>query len=265
MTLPAAGVPRWFDTHVHLERYSATDVEELSTRARAAGVAGMLAVSTSVASSGRTVALPAGIAKAVGAHPTHAEASGGDWVRQLRELAARAGVVAIGEAGFDGAGPDWAVQHRCFEAQAAIATELGLPLVLHIDGEGAWEQFAGTRQAPAHPRLVRHYFRGDQRQADWHAGRGHYVSFGRPLLRDVALQRIAATFPAELLLIETDSYPLAGRATEPKDLVPVGELLAHLRGWSVAECAERLWANSVRALGLEESPVGGGPANGLLP
>ena len=253
---------RWFDTHVHLERYSQEEAAAIQVRALAAGVAGMLAVSTSLASSERTVALPDSIARAVGVHPTRsAEAVDGDWARKLRELATRPGVVAIGEAGFDAAAPDWAAQHRCFEAQAAIATEMGLALVLHIDGEGAWKQFAGAREPTEHLRVLRHYFRGDQRQADWHASRGHYLSFGRPLLRDPALQSVAATFPAELLLIETDSYPLAGRGTEPKDLVPVGELLAHLRHWSIPECAERLWGNSGRALGFEATHGNGRPGS----
>ena len=145
VTLPTA--PRWFDTHVHLERYSAAEVAELSTRARAAGVAGMLAVSTSLASSARTVALPAEIAKAVGVHPTRAEAIADDWVEELRRLAAGHGVVAIGEAGFDDNGPDWAIQHRCFALQAALATELGLALILHIDGDEAWKQFLAAEGA----------------------------------------------------------------------------------------------------------------------
>jgi TatD DNase family protein len=218
----------------------------------------MLAVSTSLASSERTLALPPGVAKAVGVHPARAaEAAGEDWLEQLRQLAVQPGVVAIGEGGFDDTGPDWALQHRCFAGQLAIAAELRLPLVLHIDGERAWKQFVASQAASGPRRTIRHYFRGDQRQAEWHAVRGHYVSFGRPLLRDPALQAIAAGYPAELLLIETDSYPLPGRTTEPKDLVPVGELLAQLRGWSTAECAERLWANSLGALGTERGPVEG--------
>ena len=245
---------RWFDTHVHLERYSQEEAAAMQVRALAAGVAGMLAVSTSLASSERTIALPGSIARAVGVHPTRsAEAVGGEWLAQLEQLTARPGVVAIGEAGFDDAGPDWTLQHVCFAGQVAIATYLGLPLLLHIDGGRAWEQFVASQASSPPRRLVRHYFRGDMAQAEWHAARGHFVSFGRPLLRDPALQRIAAAFPADLLLIETDSYPLAGRRTEPKDLVPVGELLAHLRHWSIAECAARLWGNSVRALGFEAS------------
>ncbi|MGH2632334.1 MAG: TatD family hydrolase, partial [Tepidiformaceae bacterium] len=153
----------------------------------------------------------------------------------------------------DTAGPGWPVQRACFIAQAGLARGLELALILHIDGEGAWAQLLASATALDGVCVVRHYFRGDNAQAQWHAARGHYLSFGRPLLRDTGLQAIAAAYPAELLLIETDTYPVPGRTTEPKDLVPVGELLAQLRGWSVQACADRLWQNSFSALGLDEA------------
>ena len=70
------------------------------------------------------------------------------------------------------------------------------------------------------------------------------------MLRAPALHRIARDYPANLLLIETDTYPLPGRTTEPRDLVAVGEKLAALRGWTIAECAAQLWSNSRAALAL---------------
>jgi len=250
---------RWFDTHVHLDRYGDSAGVAMLARAAEAGVAGMLAVSTSVTSSQRTAALSTPVWKAVGQHPIRAGEAPESLVRHLRRIATLPGVAAVGETGFDASGPDWPAQHTSFAAQAGLAREMGLALVLHIDGAGAWQQLTSVDELLDGLRVVRHYFRGDQREADWHASRGHYVSFGRPLLRDRALQAIAAGYPAELLLIETDSYPLPGRTTEPKDLVPVGECLAGLRGWSIETCAERLWANTVQALALDDSPAAPGP------
>jgi TatD DNase family protein len=240
-------MPRWFDTHVHLERYTSADQARLVREASAAGVEAMLAVSTSCASSGRTAALALPVLKAVGIHPSRAA----DGVcTDLPRLAAEPGVVAIGETGFDAAGPDFEHQRAAFVEQVSIARDLGLALVLHIDGPGAWQQLLCTEAVLDGLRAIRHYFTGDAVQATWHADRGHYLSFGRPLMRDSALQDIAATYPPELLLIETDSYPLPGRTTEPKHLVDVGEALARIRGWSNDECADSLWTNSHQALGL---------------
>jgi TatD DNase family protein len=240
-------MPRWFDTHVHLERYTSAEQARLVREASAAGVDAMLAVSTSCASSGRTAALALPVRKAVGIHPSRAA----DGVCPgIRHLAAEPGVVAIGETGFDATGPDFEHQGAAFVEQLSIARDLDLAVVLHIDGPGAFHKLLRTGDALDGLRVIRHYFTGDAVQATWHADRGHYLSFGRPLMRDSALQDIAATYPPELLLIETDSYPLPGRTTEPNHLVEVGEALARIRGWSNDECADRLWKNSHEALGL---------------
>jgi TatD DNase family protein len=241
-------MPNWFDTHVHLERYSAEDQPRLVAEAWTADVLGMLAVSTSCGSSQRTVALSPAVFKAVGVHPTRAADAPCD---DLRELARAPGVVAIGETGFDDAGPDFEAQRSSFAAQASLAREAGLTLVLHIDGRSAWQQLMALERALDGLRVIRHYFTGDVAQAQWHAARGHYLSFGRPLLRESALQRMAAAYPADRLLIETDSYPLPGRRTEPSSLPEVGAALAKVRGWTIEECAARLWTNTSVALALD--------------
>jgi TatD DNase family protein len=243
----------WFDTHVHLDRYTDAERPALLARAEAAGVARLLAVSTDCASSQRVAALPDGVLKAVGVHPLHAAE---DVCEALEALAVRPGVVAIGETGFDDGGPPLAVQAAVFRTQCALARRLNLALVLHVDGAGAWQALTAavaTDDALAGLRAVRHYFAGDAAQAAWHAERGHWLSFGRPLLREPSLQQIARAYPPEKLLIETDSYPLPGRRTEPRDLVPVGLLLAELRGWSAEHCVARLWRNATAALALPDA------------
>lgn len=209
----------------------------------------MLAVSTSRASSERTLELPRSIAKAIGVHPT--KAAEGVW-DGLGAAASRDDVVAIGETGFDDAGPTWELQDAVFLAQARVARDLDLALVLHVDGADAWTRLLASEDALTGLRLVRHYFRGDRIQLEWHIARGHWISFGRPLLRDAALWELAAECPAELLLIETDSYPLPGRATEPTNLVEVGQKLGELRRWDDEATSAQLWRNSIAAFQLAE-------------
>lgn len=243
-------VVRWFDTHVHLERYGENERRSMVERAAKAGVAGMLCISTSCESSRRTVDLGMGLWKAVGVHPTKA---GEGFCLEMDGLAMAEGVVAVGETGFDASGPPFGVQEVVFRAQCNLARRLGLAVVLHIDGKGAWERLVAAVDALEGLRVLRHYFTGDRAQAAWHAERGHYVSFGRPLLREARLEGIAREYPEELLLIETDSYPLPARKTEPKDLVEAGRAMAGARGWTIEECAERLWQNSCRALEIRDS------------
>lgn len=236
---------RWFDTHAHLDRYPPSQLAPLLDRAGAAGVERILAVSTGLASSRQTLGLPPGVLRAVGVHPLQAAEA----LTGLDELVAAPGVVAIGEAGFDATGPPLLVQEAAFRFQCALASARGLALVLHVDA--AWEPFVAAAGAlDGVPSVVRHYFTGDARQAAWHADRGHYLSFGRPLLREPALASVARRYPAALLLVETDSYPVPGRTTEPADVVAVATRLAAVRGWAMEEAAARLRENGARAFGL---------------
>lgn len=236
--------PVWIDSHVHFDRYPAAERAAMVARAKAAGVA-IVAVAVDLASSRAVVGLEGIAGCAVGVHPMRAA----EWEGEpLRELARMAGVVAIGECGFDGGGPPWAVQERAFRGQCAVARESGLPVILHLDGAGAWERFVANAGALGGLTVVRHYFTGDAVQAVWHAERGHFVSFGRPLLREPELQEVCREYPVGLILVETDSYPLAGRTTGPRDVVAVGDAAGRLRGWTPDETRERLFANSLAAL-----------------
>lgn len=213
-------------------------------RAATAGVE-VLSVSTDRPSSERTAAIP-GVWKAVGVHPTRA-ATADDVSEWLPTLAQQPGVLAIGECGFDDTGPAWELQRVAFEAQLALARDHNLTVILHIDGPSAWRELTRTERDLAGLRVVRHYFAGGAGQAAWHSEQGHWLSFGRPVLREPRLQEIAASYPSHLLLIETDTYPLPGRTTEPKDVVEVGEALAQLRHWDVERCAQQLAENAVTA------------------
>ncbi len=238
-------VQPWFDTHVHLDRYSLPERTALLEGALEANV-WVIAVATDLASSRETSALGGVRGRVVGIHPRNA---GPGFEEELREIAGRPGVMGIGECGFDGGGPPWPEQAATFEAHCDIAHELGKALVLHIDGEGAFEQLAANASGLEGLRIVRHYFTGDAAEAAWHAERGHWLSFGNPLRRVAALRDIARGYPADRLLIETDSYPLAGRFTEPKHVVAIGETLALLRDWTFDEARERLATNTRAAFG----------------
>ena len=182
--------------------------------------------------------------RVVGVHPRYAH---GDFEEELRGIAIRPGVLAIGECGFDDSGVDWGTQARAFRIQCGLARDLKPTLVVHIDGEQAWRHYNAAEDALDGLRVVRHYFTGDMAQAAWHAERGHYLSFGNPLRREPTLRDIARDYPEHLLLIETDSYPLPGRNTEPRDVVRIGESLAGLRGWTVDETRDRLALNTLQA------------------
>lgn len=231
---------RWVDTHSHLDRYETAERAAILSRAAEASVA-VIAVGVDVDSSAAALECPDVVGVAVGIHPLHA--TGAD-LRALLGLASHQRVIAIGECGFDSAGPPFDLQATVFAAQTRTARALDLPLVLHVDGTGAFEQLTRHANLLAGVTVIRHYFTGDAAQAAWHAERGHYLSFGNPLRRDSGLRDIARTYPAAQLLVETDSYPVAGRRTEPSDVARVAETLALVRGWTFSEASTQLLENT---------------------
>ncbi len=232
----------WFDTHVHLDRYSPEERSSILQRAAEAEVA-VIGVAVDVDSAAGLSAIEGMCGYTVGVHPRHAGSAG----PKLAEIARAAGVLAIGECGFDRPGEDRGLQARLFVEQCGLAHSLRLPLVLHIDGPGAFEALVANSDAMDGLVTVRHYFTGDAAEAAWHRERGHYLSFGNPLRRSSALRELARDYPAERLLIETDSYPLPGRNTEPRDLRLIGETLALVRDWTFEEARERLAENTLNA------------------
>lgn len=140
--------------------------------------------------------LPEGYLFSVGVHPWHA---GMENVALLPGLLGREDVVAIGECGLDSLrGPEATVQREVFEAQAAMASELDMPLIIHcvkaVDGILAVKR----RLKPANPWIF-HGFRGKPQQALQLIDNGFYLSFG-PRFNPQS----AAAIPPERLLIETD-------------------------------------------------------------
>ena len=231
---------RWVDTHSHLDRFEPAERAHLLERAAESGVA-VVAVGgdSDLSRAALEIAGAAG-----GVHPVHAAVAD---LHALTSLVSDPRAVAVGECGFDTAGPPARVQAAVFSAQARIARALRLPLILHINGEGAFSTVERHSRDIEELTVVRHYFTGDDAEAAWHAERGHFLSFGNPLRREAALQEIARSYPQQLLLIETDSYPLPGRHTAPHDVVLVAEALALTRGWDAEETSRQLLANTRKA------------------
>src|SRR5882724_3985900 len=93
------------DTHAHLDFPDfAPDLDAVLGRAAAAGVTRIISIGTSIESSRRAVALAekyAHVFAVIGVHPNSAHEADGNFIDDLRSLAAHPRVVAIGETGLD--------------------------------------------------------------------------------------------------------------------------------------------------------------------
>ena len=71
---------------------------------------------------------------------------------------------------------------------------------------------------------------------------------GKPATRPerLALREAVRWIPLNRLLLETDTYPLPGRATEPRDIHVVCQTVADLKGLSFETVAEATTSNYLR-------------------
>ncbi|HLO93114.1 MAG TPA: TatD family hydrolase, partial [Burkholderiaceae bacterium] len=249
----------WIDTHCHLDapEFDA-DRDAVVQRALDAGVRQIVipAVAAFDFDSAHQLAHRHGFAYALGIHPLY--------VMQAREqdltlLADRLRawrddprLVAVGEIGLDFFVPgiDAERQQQFYVAQLKLARELGLPVLLHVR-RSADQLLAGLRRIPVTGGIA-HAFNGSEQQAQAFWTLGFRLGFGGTLTFDRSLQirRLAASMPAESLVLETDAPDIpphwlyktaAQRAAgdtsrnEPAELPRIAETLAALRGWSPAQ------------------------------
>jgi TatD DNase family protein len=237
------------DTHAHLE--SCPDGPDAAVASAAeAGVDRILTIGREQAVD--LAAANPGVWAIVGWHPH--EAAEAD-VEALRPLLSQPRVIAVGEVGLDyyrdNAPRD--DQRRVFSEQIDLASELGLPLVIHTrDADDETFPMLERSRVP----VVLHCFSSPDRLSEA-VSRGYMLSFAGNVTypKALELQEAARRAPAELLLAETDSpylapVPLRGRPNIPANVVHTVEFLAGLRGVGRDELAEQIERNATRVFGL---------------
>jgi TatD DNase family protein len=245
------------DTHAHLDACEESPAA-LVGRAQAAGVTRIVTIGTGIDSCRAVLEIAEaspGVYAALGVDPHRADSSDADRLDELRELLSHPKAVAVGETGLDGA-RQFATpeeQRRLFEAQIALADDLGLPLVIHsreaaAETAATLEPFRGT--------VVLHCFSSPE-LLPAALERGYFVSFAGNVTYPGAhdLREAAAVVPADRLLVETDSpylapQPVRGRPNEPAYLVHTIAALATARGEDPGQLAARLHENATAAFRL---------------
>ena len=244
------------DSHVHLHAFA--DPDGLLARARKAGVNLILGVGVDLATSRQTIDIARhqpGVFAAVGLHPAHLrdDLALDRALDEVEVLAHEPRVGFIGEIGIDLVEGTLSLERQSatFEAQLRLAIRLQLAVNLHI--QGAFDEALNVirRIGLPKPGGVIHYFVGDETLARRAFDLGLAISVGKPVIRERndPLRRAVRLVPLESLLLETDSYPLPGRKTEPSDVVRVAEEVAALKRLPIEDVAEATTANLVKMLG----------------
>ena len=245
------------DSHCHLNYAGLSDDQAgVIARARAAGVGGMLGISTRVAEWDEVVSLASAhpdIWASVGVHPHEADAHPDVDAARLIDAATHDRVIAIGETGLDYHydHSDRERQRASFRAHIAAARATGLPLIVHTrDAEADTAAILADEMGQGPFSGVIHCFTASATFAEQALALGFYISLsGIVTFRNAReLQAVAASLPADRLLIETDSpflapVPMRGRPCEPAYVAHTAAFIANLRGVDTTNIADTTTAN----------------------
>ena len=256
------------DTHCHLtHKRFAGEADAVVARARDAGLRACLTIGTGVEDARRGAEIrarhPDFVACAAGIDPFTAHAKGpafDDELMGLRWLLEAGGFVALGEFGLDyhydlDSRP---VQSERFSRQLDLASELKLPVVIHV--RDAHEDAAGILASHPGTRGVIHSFTGGPREAKRYLDLGLHLGFNGivtfPSASDV--REAARLAPADRILLETDSpylapVPVRGRRCEPAHVVHTLGKLAEVRGETPEALAAATTANAAALFGIAVS------------
>jgi len=251
------------DSHCHLDDYE--DLPTILANAEAAGVHQLLAIGIGDGPDTMHRALDLAhthpqIFATAGIHPQEAHQANGEALAKLATLVNDPRCIAIGEIGLDYyhlTNPGIATQQAAFIAQLRIAAASRKPITLHVrtselaipaakaryeahgNPNAAWDdllQILAEHWTPHQLPGIMHCFSGNQHQADRALDLGFYLSFAGNLTypKSTTIQSVAATAPADRILIETDApflspIPLRGQTNQPANITHTAAFLATLR------------------------------------
>ena len=248
------------DSHCHLDFEALTnDIDGVMARAAAAGVTGMVTISTHVEKFSTYTALAErfdNVWCSVGTHPHHADEELHIQTDDLVRLSAHPRCVAIGEAGLD-----YFYDNAPRQAQAtglrrhiAAARITGLPLVIHSrksddDMAAILKDESGQGAFP----FLLHCFTAGTDLARTALDLGGYISFSGIITFKNAeeIRDVAKFVPADRYLVETDAPYLApiphrGQSNEPSFVRHTAEKVAEVRGVSLEQLGAETTANFAR-------------------
>jgi TatD DNase family protein len=267
----------WIDTHCHLDATEFDDDRDAVRQAAlAAGVTRCVipAVQRAHWADVAQLAERHGDAYALGIHPLYVpKAQEADLLALDHALTERRDdprLVAVGEIGLDFFVPELCTpemrerQWFFYTAQLKLAQKHGLPVILHVR-RSADLLLKGLRQCPVVSGIA-HAFNGSHQQAQAFVEMGFALGFGGTLTyeRSLQLRRLACELPLSALVLETDApdipphwlYQTAEQRAQgavqgrnsPEELPRIAQVLAQLRGVSLADLAAATSSNACRVL-----------------
>lgn len=255
------------DTHCHLdfERFD-EDRKEVLTRAWDAGLVKILNPGIDLETSEKAIQLaeqyPDQITAAVGIHPNYGSNWSEETLPTLRKLAAKSGVVAIGEIGLDyyRQYTPHDLQQSMFREQLNLAAEVNLPVIIHnreatSDLMQILEEWVNDLRESNHPLAERpgvlHSYSDNLATAQNGIALNFYLGIGGPVTFKNALDKkeIVREIPLDSILLETDApyltpHPHRGKRNEPAYIPLIAAEIARLKETPLEQVAKTTLENA---------------------
>jgi TatD DNase family protein len=249
------------DSHCHLasHRFQVEEVSDLIERSRAAGVARLVTLATSLGDLAANLAIAGNpnVHACIGIHPCDVHHAPDDAVVRLSAFTSDPRVCAIGETGLDyyHPAPEGWVETSFRERQRGflrrhfeLAGTAGLNVVIHTRDQTGHASFDDAleiyQEFHASVRAVFHCFIGPWENARRVLDLGGLVSFGgvATFKSASAVRETAGRCPPGSFMVETDApylapEPYRGKRNEPAFVRDTAEFLASLRGESFESLA----------------------------
>jgi len=181
----------------------------------------------------------------IGVHPWYADQFSEELMEKMHRLSALGRVLAIGETGLDKRrGPELEVQLRNWVAHAALASQTGLPLMVHC--VRAWQEIRPACMT-AQINILFHDFRGNHPILNGFLPYPHlYFSFGKSLFQSEAAASVFRAVPENRFLLETDHSTFS--------IHQIYEKAAQLRQMKTGDFSELVKKNSKEFFGAKALP-----------
>ncbi len=255
------------DSHCHLDAAEfGGDAAGIVQQATEAGVRWIVVPAVEAANFDTVATLAASLPNcvyALGIHPMYVPQASEDDLIRLRERVADAitdtRFIGIGEIGLDFFIPELASgalrdkQERFYVEQLKIARDFGLPVILHVrrSQDVLLKYLRRVRVTGG----IAHAFNGSEQQAQAFIDLGFVLGFGGAMsfTRALQIRRLAASLPAEAIVLETDAPDISPSwlhpgVNTPAQLPRLAAVLAELRGQPLAEIATQTSRNVARVL-----------------
>ncbi len=246
--------------HIHFDDFRA-DIDEVLTRAGAAGVEKIITVGCNDTDSAQAVAVAKSyehVWAAVGLHPHDAD-RGYEALEEVARLSEFEKVVAIGECGLDNFRSETTAsdQERALRFQIELGLERNLPMIFHV--RDAFPQFFAIldEYQGAGVRGLVHCFTAGVPELEGSLQRGLDIALNgiMTFTKDPGQLAAAKAVPTDRLVLETDCpflapAPVRGKRNEPANIAHTAKFLAELRGQSVEDLTSATTANAQTLFGI---------------